>query len=154
MKNSLKKIILTLFFCACMLVAYLLWLSLRPVKIVAVHNTANWSSVLVKNFPITDRGKINWWLKNKDALKRQYDIPKPASYGNYTVSIWLFGEGYKEDDKYDRLCFSDMKPPMNCIEKDRVFIISYSKNSGITFTVDDGEYSMKDNGKITKLESH
>ncbi|TPD97035.1 DUF943 family protein [Pantoea vagans] len=153
MKNRMKILIL-LTICGFMLAGYFLWAERRPVEIVNVHGTGNFSDILVKNFPITDRGKINWWLKNKDALKRQYGIPKPASYGNYTVSIWLFGEGYKEDDKYDRLCFSDMKPPMNCIEKDRVFIISYSKNSGITFTVDDGEYSLEDDGKITKLESH
>ncbi|MGD9423789.1 DUF943 family protein [Pantoea sp. NSTU24] len=150
MKNSLKIIILILFLSACVVLGYILWLSLRPVKIVSVHGTGNFSDVLVQSFPITDRAKIDWWLKNKDALKQKYDIPKPASYGNYTVSIWLFGEGYKEDDGYDRLCFSDMAPPLNCIEKDRVFIISYSKNSGLTFTVEDGEYRMKDSGEIIK----
>lgn len=152
MKCSLKTTLFALFFIACVLLASVLWLSLRPIEIVAVHNHANWSSVLVKNFPITDRGKIDWWLKNKDALKRQYDIPKPASYGNYTVSIWLFGEGYKEEGKYDRLCFADMKPPLNCIEKDRVFIVSYSKNRGVIFTVDDGEYRLDKEGEITNLK--
>ena len=151
MKNK-KKLYALLVASCCTLICYFLWLSLRPVEIVRVHKDGNFSDVLVKNFPVTDRGKIDWWLKNKDMLKRQYDIPKPASYGNYTVSIWLFGEGYKEDDQYDRLCFSDMKPPLNCIEKERVFIISYSKNSGITFTVDDGEYRMENDGKIIKLK--
>ena len=152
MKSSLKKTLYVLLFCVFILLASLLWLSLRPIEIVAVHDNGNWSSVLVKNFPVTDRGKIDWWLKNKDMLKRQYDIPKPASYGNYTVSIWLFGEGYKEEGKYDRLCFDDINPPINCIEKDRVFIISYSKNRGVIFTVDDGEYRMENDGKIIKLK--
>ncbi|WON78997.1 DUF943 family protein [Serratia sp. UGAL515B_01] len=40
----------------------MLWLLNRPIEIVAVHQDENFSSVLVKNFPITDQGKINWWL--------------------------------------------------------------------------------------------
>ncbi|WP_313654245.1 DUF943 family protein [Pantoea sp.] len=149
MKNKIK-IVIVMAVCSVVLAGYFLWSEYCSVKIVSVHGAGNFSDVLVKNFPITDRGKIDWWLKNKDALKQKYDIPKPASYDNYTVSIWLFGEGYKEDDGYDRLCFSDMAPPLNCIEKDRVFIISYSKNSGLTFTVEDGEYRMKDSGEIIK----
>jgi len=151
MKNK-KKIYALLVASCCTVLCYFLWLSLRSVEIVGVHDDGNFSDILVKNFPVTDRGKIDWWLKNKDMLKRQYDIPKPASYGNYTVSIWLFGEGYKEEGKYDRLCFDDINPPINCIEKDRVFIISYSKNRGVIFTVDDGEYRMENDGKIIKLK--
>ncbi|WP_317693596.1 DUF943 family protein [Serratia sp. UGAL515B_01] len=44
------------------ILSYMLWLLNRPIEIVAVHQDENFSSVLVKNFPITDQGKINWWL--------------------------------------------------------------------------------------------
>ncbi len=152
MKANLKKTLFALSFFACPLLACVLWLSLRPVEIVAAHEDGNYSSVLMKNFPITDRGKIDWWLENKDTLKRRYDIPKPASNGNFTIIVWLFGEGYMKEGKYDRLCFADMQPPVNCIEKDRVFSISHSKNRGTIFTVDDGEYRMEKGGRIIKLK--
>ncbi|WP_152972211.1 DUF943 family protein, partial [Serratia rubidaea] len=60
-----KKIILIM---GCIFLGYILWLLLRPVKIVAVHEDGNFSSVLVKSFPFTTRGKIEWWLQNKDML--------------------------------------------------------------------------------------
>ncbi|NIF60166.1 DUF943 family protein [Enterobacter sp. Ap-916] len=142
------------FFClaGCIVAVYCLWLFFRSVKIVAVHQRNNYSSILVKNFPFTDKGKIDWWLENKDALKAKYDIPKPASYGGFTITIGLFKDGYKEEGKYDRLCFDDMNTKINCIDKNSVFTIRNSKNRGITFTVDDAIYREEENGKIVRLE--
>ena len=136
----------------CIVAGYLLWLSLRPVKIVAVHTNGNYSSVLIKNFPFTDKGKIQWWLKNKDNLKQKYNIPRPASYGNFTIIFWDFGEGYKEEGKYDRLCFEDMKTKINCIEKDAIFSVDWSENMGTVFTVFEGsDYRMDNKGKIVEI---
>lgn len=129
---------------------YALWFYLRPVKIVSVHEDGHFSSVLVRNFPFTDKGKINWWLKNKDMLQEKYHIPKPAPYGNFTITFWIFGKGYKEQGKYDRFCFNDMKEKTNCIEKEAVFSVSKSNNSGTMFTVYDGTYALKENGKVVK----
>ncbi|MCX8967445.1 DUF943 family protein [Erwinia psidii] len=153
MKFRNKKVLGASLLIGCALLGYLLCLSLRPVEIVAVHEDGNFSDVLVSHFPLTDQGKINWWLKNNELLKQHYDIPKPTSNGNYTVSFWLFGEGYKKEGKYDRLCFNDMNPPINCIEKDRVFWVSYSKNRGTIFTVNDGQYRINNEGKIIKNNS-
>jgi len=50
-------------------------------------------------------------------LKSKYDIPKPSSYGNFTVIFWGYGGGYKKEGKYDRLCFNDMPLPKKCIDK-------------------------------------
>lgn len=66
--------------------------------------------------------------------------------------FWLFGEGYKETDGYDRLCFDDMNPPLNCIEKDAVFSVSNSSNLGTIFTVYNGKYQLKNNGDIIKFK--
>ena len=153
MRVKNKKTIVPLFLAVCVLLSYELWLSLRPVEIIAIHHrSSGFSDVLVTSFPPTDKAKINWWLKNKDMLNDQYDIPKPDRNGHFYLTFWLFGEGYKESGKYDRLCFDDMKTPINCIEKDRVFSISFSKNRGTIFTVNDGEYRLRTDGKIIKLK--
>ncbi|AIR59907.1 membrane protein [Cedecea neteri] len=152
MKCKNKKALSLLVVVGCVLAGYLLWQSLRPVEIVAVHQRNTYSSVLVKNFPFTKKGKINWWLENKEMLKAKYDIPRPASYGGYTIIFWLFGEGYKEEGKYDRLCFDDMKTKVNCIDKDSVFSIDYSKNMGLEFTFSDGIYRLEENGSIKKID--
>ncbi|MGV3346571.1 DUF943 family protein [Enterobacteriaceae bacterium LUAb1] len=152
MKANIKKPLFVLVVAGGTLISYFLWLTSRQVEIIAVHEDGNYSSVLVKNFPVTDRGKIDWWLKNKDMLKSRYDIPKPASYGGYDVTFWLFGDGYKEEGKYDRLCFKDMKPPVNCIEKDAIFSVDKSPNLGTTFTVyNGGDYRLDNNGRVVEV---
>ncbi|MBU5378544.1 MAG: DUF943 family protein [Pantoea sp.] len=148
-----KKILILVFLAACVLLGYWLWLSLRPVAIVAVHEDGSHASVLVKAFPFTDRGKINWWLKNKDMLKKKYNIPKPSSSGYFAVVFWDFGDGYKEEGKYDRRCFTDMKPPINCIDKNSLLMVNNSKNTGTYFSLDSGTYRLNDSGKMVKNKS-
>jgi len=132
---------------------YVLWRLLSPVEVIAVHQRNNFSDVLVKNFPFTDRGKISWWLKNKEILKTKYNIPQPASYGNFTIMFWSFGDGYKEEGKYDRLCFKDMKTKVNCIEKDAIFSVNNDSQNRIHFTVYDGDnYLLKENGEVVEYE--
>ncbi|MGD9425642.1 DUF943 family protein [Pantoea sp. NSTU24] len=150
MKTKIKKNLYTLLLVAVGIFGYFIWLSLRPVEIVAVHQDGNSSDVLVKNFPFTDKGKMSWWLKNKNMFKDKYNIPQPEKDGNFTVIFWLFGDGYKETDGYDRLCFDDMHPPLNCIDKNRVFSANHSRNMGISFNTSRGIYRMKKNGQIAK----
>ncbi|MFC6376713.1 DUF943 family protein [Tatumella terrea] len=150
MRANIKNILLVLLITVGTLTGYIIWLNLRSVEIIAIHNDGNYSSILVKNFPITDRGKTDWWLKNKDIIKSRYNIPKPATYGGYDVTFWNFGEGYKED-KYDRLCFEDMQTKINCIDKEPVFTIkrfNYEREIFITY---EGRYKLNDKGKLMKF---
>ena len=66
-----KKILILFFLAVCVLLGYRIWLCLRPVEIVAVHQENNYSDVLVRSFPPTDKGKISWWLENKNMLKEK-----------------------------------------------------------------------------------
>ncbi|MGV3346994.1 DUF943 family protein [Enterobacteriaceae bacterium LUAb1] len=151
MKVKSKKTLYLLLLVAAGIFGYCLWLSLHPVEIIAVHHRGHGSSaVLVRNFPFTDKGQISWWLKNKTMLKEKYDVPQPEKEGDFTVIFWLFGDGYKETDGYDRLCFDDMSPPLNCIDKNRVFSANHSRNRGISFNTSGGIYRMKENGQIVK----
>lgn len=153
MKFKNKKAIFMLSFSVFLLLASALWLSLRPVEVIAVHKDGSHSYVLVKKFPFTEKGKLKWWLKNKDALKDKYKIPSPASDGSFVVVFWDFGDGYKETDGYDNLCFNDMKPPMNCIEKNSLLMVRNSENTGSYFVLDSGTYRMNNKGDIVKNKS-
>lgn len=134
----------------CILSAYVIWIWLRPVELIAVHQNDNHTYIIVKNFPITDKGQINWWLKNKDMLKKSYNIPKPAPYGDYTVIFWDYGDGYKDEGKYDRLCFDDLKSPKNCIDKNMILNVNYSKNYGASFITVKKSYYTNKNGDIVE----
>lgn len=147
-KNSLHLIVLAVVFTSVLLCfTYFL---MRPVEIVAVHQDAQFSDVLVKHFPLTERGKIDWWLANKDTLKKRYNFPKPDRNGNFSIVFWDFGDGYMEEGKYDRRCFLDMKPPINCIEKNKEFTVETGRGSDMLFGVYDGIYRLKANGEMTK----
>lgn len=93
-------------------------------------------------------------MKNKEILKEKYNIPNPEKDGYFYLTFWLFGDGYKEEGKYDRLCFDDMKTKVNCIEKDPVFTVKNSKNMGTMFEAYDGTYRLQNNGEIVKYDDH
>ncbi|WON77770.1 DUF943 family protein [Serratia sp. UGAL515B_01] len=150
MKAKSKKILCMLLLTSSVLLGCFLWLPLRPVEIVAVHQRHHFSDVLVIGFPITDKGKINWWLENKEMLKAKYNIPKLASYGNFSITFWNFPEGYKEDE-YDRLCFDDMKTDKNCIDKNAVFTVNNDSENRTIFTVYNGTYLLRENGVVTQI---
>ncbi|UDQ80517.1 DUF943 family protein [Erwinia rhapontici] len=155
MKLKNKLTIYALLIVICALFSYLTWLSMQPVKIITIHDRGNnYISVLVRNFPLTDRGKINWWLKNKKLLKEKYNLPNSEKDESFSVTFWLFGDGYKEEGKYDRLCFDDMKTKVNCIEKDAVFSVDNSKNMGTMFRTYDGTYRVQKNGEVVKYVDH
>ncbi|SCB84492.1 DUF943 family protein [Kosakonia oryziphila] len=153
MKSKNKKILLASLLISCALLGYFLLFSFRPVEVVAVHEDGEFSSILVRNFPLTDRGKIDWWIKNNAILKEKYNIPKPASDGFFSIVFWDFGDGYKEEGKYDRRCFTDMKPPINCIDKNSLLMVNNSKNTGTYFSLDSGTYRLNDSGKMVKNKS-
>ena len=152
MKIKNKKAMALLLLAGCVAAGYWCWLCLRPVEIVAVHEEDNHASVLVKNFPFTDKGKINWWLKNKNFMKEKYNIPKPSSSGSFTIIFWLFGDGYKEAGKYDRRCFDDMKTKVNCIDKNAVFAIRQYNDDDVIFATYEGRYTLDKNSNIIKNE--
>ncbi|WP_455814216.1 DUF943 family protein [Pseudomonas graminis] len=155
MKINIKKTIYTLLLAGGVLHGCFLWYSHRPVEIVAIHHrSSGFSDVLVKNFPFTDKGKIHWWLKNKAMLKEKHNVPNPDKEGSFYLTFWLFGDGYKEEGKYDRLCFKDMKTKVNCINKDAVFSVDKSINMGTMFVAYDGTYRLQKNGEIVKYVSH
>lgn len=152
MKSKYKKITLSL--AISLLSGYVFWKILQPVEIIAVHKDENYTSVLVKNFPLTDRWKMQWWLHNNDYLKKNYDIPEPASYGSYTIVFWDFGEGYKEEEKYDRLCFADIPSAKNCIDKKKVMTIYRYNNEKPLFSFNGRRYLINDNSDIIQLKKN
>ncbi|MFZ4831719.1 DUF943 family protein [Rouxiella sp. Mn2063] len=152
MKGKNSKINYTLLIAFLSIFLFIFWLLMRSAEIVAVHEVGNSSDVLVINFPFTDKGKINWWLKNKEKLKIKYSIPKKDSDGHFSIVFWDFSGGYKEEGKYDRLCFDDMKNQKNCIDKNRVFSVETERNNDILFTLHDGVYRMKKNGEIVNFK--
>ncbi|WP_232370015.1 DUF943 family protein [Xenorhabdus lircayensis] len=119
---------------------YISYLFIFAVEIIGAHDMTPGSGyrvVLVKNFPLTNWGKVHWWNKNKEMLKERYDVPRPDYDGSYEVIFVDIENGYKvdngEDEDSDLLCFDDMNAEDNCVEKRFVFELSMSKNLGFQY---------------------
>lgn len=146
-----KKKLTGLFICPLLALSGLLfWQVNRQIDIIAVHQNNNYSDILVKGFPLTAKGKIEWWIKNKNLLLAKYKIPQPSSYGSYTVTVWEFGEGYMEEGKEDRLCFENMHTEKKCIDKNKLITINSDNKNGVSYSLEDGTYYVKNTGQIEK----
>ena len=81
-------------------------------------------------------------------LKQDYGIPKPASYGSFTINFWDFGDGYKKQNKYDRRCFDDIKDNARCIDKNLLFSVKRIKYNQLLFIVYKGKNYRLENNNI------
>jgi hypothetical protein len=101
--------------------AYGVWRGLQPVQIDAVHKGKYSSDILVSNFPLTDRGRIEWWENNKAQLMTDYGVPEPNEEGYVSVMFWawdgvyrVYGSVYGDSDLF---CFEDKPEEARCIIK-------------------------------------
>lgn len=142
-----RKTITSLAVFACAM--YMVWAYLMPVEIIGIYQYRNSTDILIKNPPITDGGKIKWWENNKISFKKN-NVPKPNQDGTYYINIWDFGDGYKKEDKYDRLCFDDINYEKKCIDKKKHMTIYKFKRGSPIFSIDGKTYAISGNGEIVK----
>ena len=135
-------------------IVFSLWDDIYPVKIIDVHRSTDrmgYDYIIVDHFPLTDWGRINWWLSQRDRLKEKYHIP--AGH-RFVLTVWDVGDGYLRDSSHeDYFCFPDMASEKNCIEKIKLLAVDtrYSDKNNVNLIVGDHLYVMdKKNGSITK----
>ncbi|PIJ43728.1 DUF943 family protein [Tatumella sp. OPLPL6] len=150
MRKRNKTAIIFLTLAISVLLIFTLWISLRKVEVVAVYKEGDFISILVNNFPLTDSGKISWWLKNRNTLQEKYNLPQPYQKTFSSIVFWDFAEGYKEQGKYDRRCFDGREPPLNCIEKNIILTIWNSPKGVQIISVDNGQYTLNESEIITR----
>jgi len=95
------------------------WYYFQPTEVIDVHRLKDKNSfdIIVKHLPITDKGKIQWWDKNKLKFNKENNFYlEPHDYRiNFWISDYKVDRGTDQDS--DLLCFDDMKVKANCIEK-------------------------------------
>ncbi|QCR38405.1 DUF943 family protein [Nissabacter sp. SGAir0207] len=128
---------------------YLLWQYLIPVEIVAAHGASvcNETSppchgdiLIVRHFPYLKSRQIAWWRANKDMIQSKYGIPHNDTAGYYSVTIMEFGDGYRTEPNESLLfftdevfCFYEMEPEARCIDRNILFNVSKTPNSGLKY---------------------
>ncbi|MEQ4529685.1 MAG: DUF943 family protein [Mixta sp.] len=147
-RTSLK--ILTLLIVAA--VGIYLYLDNRRVNVINVHYDKYSAEVLVDHLPITATSAINWWLTNQNAIREKYHIPSGEAGGPTNFTVFAFGTGYREEDENDMLCFDDMKPPKNCIDKEILLTVGRNRDGSTRFAFGSSAYIRFADGRITELK--
>lgn len=127
---------------ACAGALYGLWQVIQAPQVDAVHlSLGRPHIVLVRHFPLTQQGKIDWWDRNQAMLMTKYKIP--ADDFDLTFMEW---DGNYLKPSYDPSsffnigtelrCFDDMDAPANCVEKNWPMHVSRRNDGGVQFTVE------------------
>lgn len=102
------------------------------VSVIDAHYDGNTAQVIVDKLPFLKSKKIEWWNENKENIMEKYNIPSCINTP-FQITIYAFGDGYKEEEEEDRRCFPDIKPPKNCIDKNIIMSISRTRNGSIKY---------------------
>ncbi|WP_120507812.1 DUF943 family protein [Rahnella bruchi] len=90
----MRKIVLIVTVLCFSISAYFLFF--RKTEIIFVHHAEGVTDIVVKNFPITQIGKIPWWEAHEGAIKKKYGLPKSDENGVYYISVTDGGNGFKK----------------------------------------------------------
>jgi len=125
-----KLIILLLAIFSCILLY--LFSAEKNVSVIGAHYDGSTAQIIVDKLPLTDSEKISWWKKNQSEIMNKYNIPS-GDRTPFLMVVYAFGDGYQMEGDEDRLCFSDMKPPKNCIDKNILMMIWRTRNGGVKY---------------------
>ncbi len=133
-----------------LIIAYCIWIAIRPAKIVRVDNGA----VFVEHLPMTTEGKLNWWLKNKDSLQKKYHIIHTPD--NFTVIIMNFGgyeklpTGTRDGSVDDYTCFDDTNGEhKKCVYNSIALVVRGSAGGKEFINIGDKTYIQTSDGRVT-----
>lgn len=115
------------------------------VAIKSIHHGEFTAQILVNDLPLSSSAKIGWWIKNGKTLAEKYPLNGKDIY------IYVWGDGDQEEGKADRLCFADIAPPRNCIDKNILMSVSQTRSGNTEYRIDDDIYLQRQTEKYSKL---
>jgi len=126
------------------------FLFFREPEIIFVQSREGVTDIVVKKFPLTQRGKLSWWKDNQKFLKDKYGIPARDKNGVYYIAILDVNDGFKKVSEADYtswhsfsrddlICFDEIKSESRCIEKNVLMEITAGTGGKIGY-IFEGEY--------------
>ncbi|MCG8707894.1 DUF943 family protein [Brenneria sp. 4F2] len=141
---------LAYFIALVMVVATALLIERKP-QIMITDQELNFSNIALKNSPITDEGKIEWWKENQKLVKDKFNIPLPAKNGDWYINVWDYGDGFKAKPKgdlrilssetQDMMCFNNDNS--KCISKDLLMRIENNRDGSTSLEIGDKKTNIK-----------
>lgn len=127
---------------------YYFYINNNKVRVIDVHHNGWTASVIVDRLPYSETASIKWWLNNKNTISESYHVNADNPKGTVNYYVYAFGQGYKEEEKEDRLCFEDMNTAKNCIDKNLLMAVLKNRDGGTEFRFDGAVYTQTRDGKI------
>ncbi|WWI60191.1 DUF943 family protein [Erwinia aphidicola] len=90
--------------------------------------------------------------ENQQLIIEKYHFRANNPKGTLDYYLFAFGDGYVAEDDKDRLCFADISPPKNCIDKDLLMSVSTMRDGSTEFRFNDAVYTRDKVGNIAKGE--
>ena len=112
---------------------FIVYRAVLPVEVIGVHKPGKTLAVvIVKNFPLTRRGKIAWWKQHQRQLQERHPfINSPENH----IILFLQTQ-YKKDSGTDQdsdlLCFKDIPGEVNCVSKENRPLLIWRYPNGHT----------------------
>ena len=130
-----------------LIIAYCIWIAVRPAKIIRVDKGA----VFVEHLPMTTEGKLKWWMNNKELLQQKYHVINKQ----YNFTIMNFN-GYEELPKGvrdgsidDYTCFDDTNQKHEkCVYNNIAIIIRGNLDGKQFINIDGKTYTQTQDGKV------
>jgi len=128
------------------------YLNFREVNVIDVHQDYYSASIIVDHLPYSGDKKIRWWLSHQQQITSKYNIKAFNENGPITYYFYALGEGYQPLEKEDRICFKQMQPPANCLDKNLLMKIQRAQDGGVMFSLDSGNYTVNKNNEMSQLQ--
>lgn len=125
----------------------------REFQVIDAHHGEYTAQILVNHLPLSTSESIDWWVNNQSAILTKYKIRPSNAGGPWYIKIFSFGDGYQESGREDRLCFEDVPPPKNCIDKDILMSIDRTRDGETKIRRRDAIYILTKEGGITKSKN-
>ncbi|NIF22910.1 DUF943 family protein [Candidatus Pantoea multigeneris] len=145
MKKTLKLFILIVLSVSAT-VAYLRY-EHKKVEIIITEHDRYSGLIIVDRLPWLTSDRVNWWIKNEDIILNDINSNKKGDFVT-AYFIYPFGDGYKKEGKYDRICLESIPSPNNCLDKDLLMEVLYRKSGNTDFIFPGKIITRLQNGEI------
>ncbi|KAA6096208.1 DUF943 family protein [uncultured Pantoea sp.] len=72
--------------------------------------------------------------------------------GPITYYFYALSNGYQRLEKEGRICFKQMQPPANCLDKNLLMKIQRAQDGGVMFSLDSVNYTVNKDKEMSQLQ--
>lgn len=121
----------------------------RNPEIIHVEQSVAMMDLVIKEPPLTRKGKITWWESNETIIKKEYGSPKGDENGVYFINLLDGGNGLQKlaEDSSNWFsftqskfyCFDEIKSEERCFENNIIMTIFHDESNKVHYLINNEE---------------